>query len=164
MEDKWVKGILVVIILVLALGSPQLYPKALESVEVECEESEWIEDYHGSQFNREGGTENWTDAGNTKDEEIAWIKDQIEKWREDPELQIGGTSIHRTEKTVVFWVYEGTPENERLHGTMIDGWKIIVAEAQKPPLAMGILALSIGVVVVIAFILILIYKKFREGY
>jgi|LGVF01.1.fsa_nt_gb cytochrome c2 len=99
------------------------------------------------------------------DEEIAWIKDQIEKWKENPEMEIGGTSIDCSAwKTVTLWVDEHTQENQRLHHEMIGGWEIIVAESPKPPLTIGIVALSIGVVAVIAFVLLLIYKKFRKSY
>jgi hypothetical protein len=100
------------------------------------------------------------------DEEAAWIKSEIEKWREDPEMQIAATAVHRAEKTVVLWVYECTPENQQLHHKRINGWEIIVAESQKPPLmdTIGRVAGFIGVVAVIAFILLLIYKKFQAGY
>ncbi len=101
----------------------------------------------------------------TENEDITWIKDQIEKWREDPEMQIAATAIHRAEKTVVLWVYERTPENQQLHHKMINGWKIIVAEDVKPPsiwgenmVVIGIVALGIGVAAVI-----LIYKKFQKS-
>ena len=100
------------------------------------------------------------------DEEAAWIKSEIEKLKEKPEMRIGATAIHRAEKTVVLWVYERTPENQQLHHEMIGGWEIIVAESPEPPLmdTIGRVAGFIAVVAVIAFILILIYKKFQEGY
>ena len=101
----------------------------------------------------------------TENEDITWIKDQIEKWREDPGMQIAATAIHRAEKTVVLWVYERTPENQQLHHKMINGWEIIVAEDVKPPsiwgenmVVIGIAALGIGVAAVI-----LIYKKFQKS-
>jgi hypothetical protein len=89
------------------------------------------------------------------DEEAAWIKSEIEKLKEKPEMRIGATAIHRAEKTVVLWVYERTPENQ-----------LIIAESPKPPLmdTIGRVAGFIAVVAVIAFILILIYKKYQEGY
>nr|QNO52003.1 hypothetical protein HGMICNAC_00005 [Methanosarcinales archaeon ANME-1 ERB6] len=101
------------------------------------------------------------------DEEIAWIRDQIERWKENPEMKIGGTSIDcSARKTVTLWVYERTPVNQQLHREMIGGWEIIVAESPKPPLmdTIGRIAGFIAVAAVIAFILILIYKKFQEGY
>ena len=150
MDVKRVTGILVGIIVVLALGSTQLYSKALEAVEVECEESEWTEDYQDGQFGREGGTENWTDTGDTIDEEFAWIRSEIDRLKKKPELQIGATAIHRAEKTVVLWVYERTPENQQLHGTMIDGWKIIVAESPEPEPPKTLLLVSVGRVELIA--------------
>lgn len=66
------------------------------------------------------------------DEEVAWIRDQIKKWRENPEMQIGGTSTDLARKTVTLWVYECTPVNQQLHREMIGGWEIIIAESQKP--------------------------------
>jgi len=67
------------------------------------------------------------------DEDVAGIKSEIEELRKVPEMRISGTAIHRAEKTVMIWVYEFTPENQQLHGKMIDGWKIIVGESPKPP-------------------------------
>ncbi len=72
------------------------------------------------------------DAQETEEEEILYLKSEIARLKAQPELRIGGTAIHRTQKEVIFWVYERTPENQQLHGTMIDGWKIIVAESPKP--------------------------------
>ena len=67
------------------------------------------------------------------DEEIAWIRNQIEKWKGNPEMKIGGTSVDRSaRKTVTLWVYERTPENQQLHRKIINGWEIIVAESPKP--------------------------------
>jgi hypothetical protein len=99
------------------------------------------------------------------DEEAAWIKSEIEKLKEKPEMQIGAYAIHRTQKEVVIWVYERTPENQQLHHEMIGGWEIIVAESPKPPLmdTIGRVVLCTGVVAVIAFVLLLIYKKVRRG-
>jgi hypothetical protein len=115
MTKIWAIGILAVLATSIAPGSLPLYLKALEEVEIECEESESTEDYQGGQFNREGVTDNWTDTDDTKDEDIAWIRSEIDRLKERPELRISGTSIHRAEKTVVLGVYERTPENERLH-------------------------------------------------
>jgi hypothetical protein len=102
----------------------------------------------------------------TEDEEAAWIKSEIEKLKEKPEMQIAAYAIHRTQKEVVLWVYGLTPENQQLHHEMIGEWEIIVAESPKPPLmdTIGRVAGFIGVVAVIAFVLILIYKKFWKGY
>ena len=68
------------------------------------------------------------------DEEAAWIRDQIENWKEDPEMKIAASDIDRSIYRVTLWVYERTPENERLHHEMIDGWEIIVAESPEPSL------------------------------
>ncbi|HJH25198.1 MAG TPA: hypothetical protein C5S37_13715 [Methanophagales archaeon] len=68
----------------------------------------------------------------TEDEEAAWIKSEIEKLKEKPEMQIGAYAIHRTQKEVVIWVYERAPENQQLHHEMIGGWGIIIAESPKP--------------------------------
>jgi hypothetical protein len=72
------------------------------------------------------------DAPETEEEEIVYIKSEIARLKAQPELRIGGTAIHRTQKEVILWVYEHTPENQQLHGTMIDGWKFVVAESPKP--------------------------------
>ena len=69
------------------------------------------------------------------DEEVAWIRDQIEKWKENPELRISATAVHRTEKEVILWVDERTPENEQLHHEIIDGWEIIVATCYEPTIS-----------------------------
>ncbi|HIH36952.1 MAG TPA: hypothetical protein HA232_03485 [Methanocellales archaeon] len=202
MKNKGLKGVLVGIILVLALSSPQLYhachtfseanevgegfvyrAKAVGSPsdsaktyppnETECEDIAWInseiEDleknpelqiaewviirkikevdiwvYELAPENRQlNGTMigDWkvnvwlkqTEGGEATDEEVAWIKDQIERWKENPEMKIGGISVDRSaRKTVTLWVDERTPENERLHHEMIDGWEIIVAESFEP--------------------------------
>ena len=66
------------------------------------------------------------------DEEAAWIRSEIMKLEENPELQIAAYGIDRGIKRVTLWVYERTPENQRLHHEMIDGWEIIVAESPKP--------------------------------
>ena len=67
------------------------------------------------------------------DEEIAWIRNQIEKWKGNPEMKIGGTSVDcSARKTVTLWVDELTPENQQLHHEMIGGWEIIIAESLKP--------------------------------
>lgn len=67
------------------------------------------------------------------DEEAAQIRSTINELKEKSEMRIAATAVHRTEKTVVLWVYESTPENQRLNGEMIDGWKIIVAEDSTRP-------------------------------
>jgi hypothetical protein len=101
------------------------------------------------------------------DEEVAWIKSEIEKWREDPEMQIAATAIHRAEKTVVLWVYERTPENQQLHHKRINGWEIIVAESPKPsvietlthPPCVWILA---GCLIVILATILVKYRRRRR--
>ncbi|HJH27572.1 MAG TPA: hypothetical protein C5S37_12615 [Methanophagales archaeon] len=75
---------------------------------------------------------NETEDEEATDEEVAWIRDQIEKWKENPEMQIGAYAIHRTEKEVVLWVYGLTPENQQLHRKIINGWEIIVAQSPIP--------------------------------
>jgi|GEM_PF-2770129 PGF-CTERM protein len=71
--------------------------------------------------------------GKATEEEVAWIRDQIEKWKENPEMQIAGTSIDSSaRKTVTLWVYGLTPENQQLHRKMINGWEIIVAQSPIP--------------------------------
>jgi hypothetical protein len=72
------------------------------------------------------------DAQETEEAEIEYIKSEIARLKAQPELRISGTAIHRTQKEVILWVYERTPENQQLHGRMIDGWMIIVAESPKP--------------------------------
>ena len=105
------------------------------------------------------------EGGEATDEEAAWIKSEIEKLKEKPELQISGTSIHRTEKTVVLWVYEGTPENERLHGTMIDGWKIIVAESFEPEPPKTLLLVSVVILLFLSFLIVYViaFKRRKVG-
>jgi hypothetical protein len=69
------------------------------------------------------------------DEEVAWIRDQIAKWRENPDMKIGGTSVDRGTYMVILWVDEYTPENQQLHHTRIDGWEIIVTTGYEPSLS-----------------------------
>ena len=105
------------------------------------------------------------DTPENEEEEIAYIKSEIARLKAQPELRISGTAIHRTQKEVILWVYERTPENQQLHSTMIDGWEIIVAESPKPsvfetlthPLCVWILVGSLFV------ILALILVKYRGG-
>ena len=68
----------------------------------------------------------------TTDEEAAWIRSEILKLKENPELQIAAYEIDRGIRRVTLWVYERTPDNQQLHRTIIDGWEIIVAESPKP--------------------------------
>ncbi|MGC9445296.1 MAG: hypothetical protein ACP5E9_10290, partial [Candidatus Methanospirareceae archaeon] len=69
------------------------------------------------------------------DEEVAFIRDQIARWREDPDMKIGGVGVDRGIYRVTLWVYEFTPENQQLHHTRIDGWEIIVAKSYEPSLS-----------------------------
>jgi hypothetical protein len=111
MKKKIAVGMFLVLAIALALGFAQLYPGTIEeAAEVGCEG-------YGSEANE------------AEDENITWIKDQIEKWKENPEMQIGAYAVHKTQKTVVIWVYELTPENQQLHHKMIGGWEIIVAKS-----------------------------------
>jgi len=105
------------------------------------------------------------EGGEATDEEAAWIKSEIGKLKEKPELQIGGTSIHRTEKTVVLWVYEGTPENQQLHGTMIDGWKIVVAKPIEPELPKTIILVVVAILLSISLLIVSVIalKRRKEG-
>jgi hypothetical protein len=69
------------------------------------------------------------------DEEVAFIRDQIAKWREDPDMKIGAVGVDRGIYRVTLWVCEFTPENQQLHHTRIDGWEIIVAKSYEPSLS-----------------------------
>ena len=116
MKKEIVAGMFLIFAIALTLGFAQLYPGASEAAEMECE----------------GGADEAISPNETGYENITWIKDQIKKWKEDPELRIAGTSTDSARKTVTLWVYGLTPENQRLDGTMIDGWGIIVAQSPMP--------------------------------
>jgi hypothetical protein len=112
---------------------------------------------------------NETEDGKATDEEVAWIRDQIKKWRENPEMQIGGTSIDSSaRKTVTLWVYERTPVNQQLHHEMIGGWGIIIAESPKPSL-FDIFAhpqglwIPIGCLLVIMVVILVKYRGRRRN-
>lgn len=108
------------------------------------------------------------DTQETEEKEIEYIKSEIARLKAQPELRISGTAIHRTQKEVILWVYERTPENQQLHGTMIDGWEIIVAESPKPsvfetlthPPCVWILA---GCLFVIVILVLVTYHKKEEA-
>ena len=108
------------------------------------------------------------DAPETDEEEILFIKSEIARLKEQPELRIAGTAIHRTQKQVILWVYERTPENQQLHHTMIDGWEIIVAESPKPsvfetlthPPSVWILAASLFAIFAVVLVK---YRRWRRG-
>ena len=106
------------------------------------------------------------------DEEVAFIRDQIAKWKENPELRIGATAVHRTEKEVILWVDEFTPENQQLHHTMIDGWEIIVAKSYEPSISdtffailtnTPILWILAGCVFISLVIVFVKYRRRRKG-
>jgi hypothetical protein len=103
------------------------------------------------------------------DEEAAWIRDQIKKWRENPEMQIGGTSIDSSaRKTVTLWVYERTPINQQLHHEMVGGWEIIIAESQKPSVFDTFahppgLWIPIGCLLVIMVVILVKYRGRRRN-
>ena len=61
-----------------------------------------------------------------------WIKSEIEKLKEKPEMQIAACVIHQTQKEVVIWVYGLTLENQQLDGRVIGDWEIIVAQSPIP--------------------------------
>ena len=62
---------------------------------------------------------------------------EIERLAEKPEMQIagwtGGITPGTGDKKVEIFVYNLTPENQQLHGRMIDGWKVYVWKARVPP-------------------------------
>jgi len=62
---------------------------------------------------------------------------EIERLAEKPEMQIagwtGGITPRTGDKKVEIFVYNLTPENQQLHGKMIDGWKVYVWKARVPP-------------------------------
>jgi hypothetical protein len=106
------------------------------------------------------------------DEEVAFIRDQIAKWRENPDMQIAAVATHRTQKEVILWVYERTPENQQLHRTMIDGWEIIVAKSPEPSLSdtfydistnTPILWILAGCVFISLVIVFVKYRRRRKG-
>ena len=102
------------------------------------------------------------------DEEAAWIKSEIEKLKEKPEMQIGAYAIHRTQKEVVIWVYERTPENQQLHHEMIGGWGIIIAESPKPSVFDTFahppgLWIPIGCLLVIMVVILVKYRGMRRN-
>ena len=102
------------------------------------------------------------------DEEVAWIRDQIKKWRENPEMQIGGTSTDLARKTVTLWVDERTPENQQLHHEMIGGWEIIIAESPKPSVFDTFahppgLWIPIGCLLVIMVVILVKYRGRRRN-
>lgn len=57
---------------------------------------------------------------------------EVMRWREEPEMQIAGEYISLSDKEVVLFVYNYTPENQRLHNKTIDGWKIYATKAMTP--------------------------------
>jgi len=101
------------------------------------------------------------------DEEVAFIRDQIAKWRADPDMKIGAVATHRTEKEVILWVYEFTPENQQLHHTMIDGWEIIVAKSYEPSLSDTFFAILTNTPIVwilagcVFISLVIVFVKYR---
>ena len=107
------------------------------------------------------------DAPETEEEEIEYIKSEIARLKAQPELRISGTAIHRTQKEVILWVYERTPENQQLHGTKIDGWTIIVAESSKPSVFETLTHLPCvwiltGCLFVIVILVLVTYHKKRD--
>ncbi len=66
------------------------------------------------------------------------INAELERLKEKPEMQIGGWGYGiddpRTgNKRVDIMVGNLTPENQQLHGKMIDGWEVYVWQSQVPP-------------------------------
>jgi PGF-CTERM protein len=120
MKKKIAVGMFLILAIALALGFAQLYLGASEAAEMECEGGG-------------GGGGEAISPNETEYEDVALIKAEIEKLREVPEMRIGGTSTDSSaRKTVTLWVYGLTPENQRLDGTMIDGWKLIIAQSPMP--------------------------------
>lgn len=102
------------------------------------------------------------------DEEAAWIKSEIEKFKKVPEMQIGAYAIHRTQKEVVLWIYERTPENQQLHRKRINGWGIIIAESPKPSVFDTFahppgLWIPIGCLLVIIVVILVKYRGMRRN-
>ena len=68
--------------------------------------------------------------------EIERINAELEQLAEKPEMQIGAWSWEidpRGNKRVDIFVGNLTPENQQLHGKMIDGWEVYVWKSQVPP-------------------------------
>ena len=61
------------------------------------------------------------------------VMDEIDELKEDPELQISAFQLDSSEKRVVVWVRNYTPENKALHGKVIHGWTIFICTSPTPP-------------------------------
>jgi len=90
---------------------------------------------HGKIIN--GWTMNITEDVELKKEEEELIA-ELERLKEKPEMEIGGWVYGIDDprignKRVDIFVYNLTPENQQLHGRMIDGWKVYVWKARVPP-------------------------------
>jgi hypothetical protein len=104
-------------------------------------------------------------SAHVTDEDVTLMKSRIEELKEVPEMQISATAIHRVEKTVVLWVYEGTPENERLHRKMIGEWGIIVAKPNEPPktIIFVLVAILLSISFLVVFAITLRRRKARRN-
>ncbi|MCW7079345.1 MAG: hypothetical protein OCU22_09520 [Canidatus Methanoxibalbensis ujae] len=62
---------------------------------------------------------------------------ELERLKEKPEMQIAAWSYGWDPRTgckdIEIYVYNLTPENQQLHGRMIDGWKVYVYKSLLPP-------------------------------
>ncbi|MBP2132709.1 hypothetical protein J2128_000630 [Methanomicrobium sp. W14] len=61
------------------------------------------------------------------------VMDEIDELKKDPELQILAFQLDSSEKRVVVWIRNYTPENKALHGKVIRGWTIFICTSPTPP-------------------------------
>lgn len=104
----------------------------------------------------------------TEYEDLIWIRSEIERWKENPEMKIGGTSTDSALKTVTLWIDERTPENQQLHRKMINGWEIIVAESPRPTVFdtfahLPGLWIPIGCLLIIMVVILVKYRGMRKN-
>ena len=69
--------------------------------------------------------------------EVEKLNAELERLEEKPEMEIAGWVYGWDPRTgykdVEIFVYNLTPENQQLHGKMIDGWKVHVWKSLLPP-------------------------------
>jgi len=69
--------------------------------------------------------------------EVEKLNAELERLKEKPEMEIAGWVCGWDPRTgykdVEIFVYNLTPENQQLHGKMIDGWKVYVWKSLLPP-------------------------------
>ncbi|MEA2076372.1 MAG: hypothetical protein U9O85_11745 [Euryarchaeota archaeon] len=127
-------------------------------------DSKWIS-YRDSGYYRVKGVMAENEA---EYEDMVWIRSEIERWKENPEMKIGGTSTDSARKTVTLWVDERTPENQQLHRKMINGWEIIVAESPRPTVFDTFahppgLWIPIGCLIIIMIVILVKYRGMRKN-